>query len=70
MLETDGRRTLDARDLLYHEQEPWSPFDGRELRVYPMYTIVRGRVVCAEGELVGEPAGRFVRPEPRAPVAG
>ena len=70
VLETDGRRTLDARDLLYHDQEPWSPFDGRELRVYPMYTIVRGRVVCAEGELVGEPAGRFVRPPAHEPVAG
>jgi allantoinase len=56
VVETDGRRTLDARDLEFiPSQERWSPFDGRELRVFPQYTIVRGRTVFAEGSVVGEP---------------
>jgi len=55
IIETDGRRTLDARELEFiPSQERWSPFDGRELRVFPQYTIVRGRPVFAEGAVVGE----------------
>jgi allantoinase len=66
VLETDGRKTLDAREMEYHEQEPWSPFDGRELRVYPMYTVLRGRTLFAEGEVLGEPGyGEFLTPAER-----
>ena len=38
VLETNGSRTLDAQELEYHEQEKWSPFDGREVTVFPVYT--------------------------------
>ena len=63
-IETDGRRTLDARELEFiPSQERWSPFDGRELRVFPQYTIVRGRPVFAEGEIVGDRGyGRYLVP--------
>jgi allantoinase len=65
VVETDGRRTLDARELEYiPSQERWSPFDGRELRVYPQYTIVRGKTVFAEGAIVGERGhGTFLTPQ-------
>ena len=43
VLETNGRKTLDAQELEYHEQEKWSPYDGWEVTVYPVYTILRGR---------------------------
>jgi allantoinase len=56
VVETDGHRVLDAGDLEFiPSQEKWSPFDGRELRVFPQYTIVRGRIIFAEGSVVGEP---------------
>jgi len=68
VIETDGRRQIDARDLEYHRQEKWSPFDGWEVRVYPVYTVVRGNVIYAEGEIVGQPGyGQFVTKY--APVA-
>jgi dihydroorotase-like cyclic amidohydrolase len=61
VVETAGRRVLDARELEYHEQPAWSPFDGRELTVYPVYTILRGRVIFAEGSVDGAPGfGRLV----------
>ena len=62
VVETDGRKTLDARELEFiPSQERWSPFDGRELRVFPQYTIVRGQVVFAEGEVLGQPGhGAFL----------
>ena len=65
IVETDGRRTLDARELEFiPSQERWSPFDGRELRVFPQYTIVRGRTVFAEGAVVGERGhGAFLTPQ-------
>ena len=60
VVETDGRRVLDARELEYHDQPKWSPFDGREVRVYPLYTVLRGRVIFAEGAVAGEPGyGEF-----------
>jgi allantoinase len=61
VVETSGRREIDARNLEYHDQEAWSPFDGWEVRVYPVYTIVRGRIIYAEGDVVGVPGyGEFV----------
>jgi allantoinase len=55
VLETNGTRKLDAQELEYHEQEKWSPYDGWEVTVWPVYTILRGRVIAAEGAVVGEP---------------
>jgi dihydropyrimidinase len=55
VLETNGKRKLDAQELEYHEQEKWSPYDGWEVTVWPVYTILRGRVIAAEGAVVGEP---------------
>jgi allantoinase len=65
IVETDGRRTLDARELEFiPSQERWSPFDGRELRVFPQYTIVRGKTIFAEGAVVGERGhGTFLTPQ-------
>lgn len=55
VVETNGHRTLDASTLEYHEQERWSPFHGAELRVFPIYTVLRGKVIYADGEVRGAP---------------
>ena len=61
VVDTQTTRTLDARELEYHEQEKWSPYDGREVDVWPIYTLLRGQVVFAEGEVRGAPGdGRFL----------
>lgn len=39
----------------------WSPFHGRTVTGWPIYTIVRGAVVMHEDELVGMPGGKPVR---------
>jgi dihydroorotase len=39
----------------------WTPFDGVTVRGWPRATILRGRVVMREDELVGEPGGIPVR---------
>ncbi len=39
----------------------WTPFDGLSVTGWPLMTIVRGRIVMREGELVGDAAGEAVR---------
>ncbi len=39
----------------------WTPFAGMPVQGWPVATIVRGRVVMRDGEVLGEPQGRLVR---------
>ena len=39
----------------------WTPFAGMAVTGWPAATIVRGRVVMREDEVLGEPGGRLVR---------
>ena len=50
------------RDADLHSKNHVTPFDGRKTKGAPVATIVRGRIVMRDGELVGESAGRMVRP--------
>lgn len=45
-----------------HGKVRFTPYEGRPYRGAPVYTVVRGRVVAAGGEMVGEPGGRWVKP--------
>ena len=64
----DGDLTLvdlKARHVLKHEdmatRSGWTPFDGMECTGKAMATIVRGRVVMRDGDLIGSAHGRPVR---------
>ncbi len=56
---------LKAKHVLKHEdmatRSGWTPFDGMECTGKAMGTIVRGRVVMKDGELIGTAHGRPVR---------
>lgn len=56
---------LKAKHVLKHEdmatRSGWTPFDGMECTGKAMATIVRGRVVMRDGELIGRARGRPVR---------
>ena len=56
---------LKAKRTITHDQQAtrcgWTPFDGVEATGWPMATIVRGRVVMRDGELIGSAHGRPVR---------
>jgi allantoinase len=51
---------IEARRL--HSKNNVSPFDGWRGTGVPVMTIVRGQVVMQDGELVGQPSGKMVRP--------
>jgi dihydroorotase len=39
----------------------WTPFDGKRVTGWPMATVIRGRQVMRDGQLLGEAAGKPVR---------
>jgi len=61
LVEKGPARTLSAEDLFY--RHPHSPYVGRSLRVRVARTILRGRAVFCDGEIVSPPAGRLVKPQ-------
>ena len=45
-----------------HSQNPLGPWEGVPTRGMPVMTFLRGELAMRDGEPVGEPRGRFVRP--------
>ncbi|MBI1200017.1 MAG: dihydroorotase [Phenylobacterium sp.] len=56
---------LKARRTIRHDmmatRSGWTPFDGMEARGWPMATIIRGKVVMRDGEIVAPSQGEPVR---------
>jgi dihydroorotase len=44
----------------------WTPFDGLEVTGWPVATVLRGRVVARDGELLGPASGEPLRFAPTA----
>lgn len=59
LVDLKARRTLRHADMA--TRSGWTPFDGLEVTGWPMATIIRGRVVMRDGDLLGPAAGRPVR---------
>jgi dihydroorotase len=54
-----ARRTIRASEQA--NRAGWTPFDGFQAKGWPIATIIRGRIVMREGELVGPGGGEPVR---------
>ena len=56
---------MKARRTITHEQmatrSGWTPFDGFEATAWPMATIIRGKIVMRDDEVVAEGQGEPVR---------
>jgi dihydroorotase len=59
LIDLKARRTITAEWLA--SKCGWSPFEGMSVTGWPRATVVRGRVVMREDELLGSPAGAPVR---------
>ena len=59
LVDLKARRVIRSEDMA--SRCGWTPFDGFEATGWPMATIVRGRVVMRDGDLVGSAHGRPVR---------
>jgi dihydropyrimidinase len=49
----DPDRKVRIRHDLLHDGSDYTPYEGREVTGWPVLTMVRGRVVVRDGELVG-----------------
>ena len=59
LVDPDLRRTVSAADI--RSRAGRSPFEGVELTGWPVLTVLRGRVIAAEGALTEEtPCGAFL----------
>jgi dihydroorotase len=59
VVDLKARRTLRHQDMA--SRVGWTPFDGMEARGWPTATIIRGRVVMRDDEIVAPHEGQPVR---------
>jgi len=59
VVDLDSEQEVGA-DLLLSGQDH-CPFDGVTVRGWPVATVVGGRIAYRDGEVVGEPAGQYLR---------
>ncbi len=56
---------LNARRTIRHEEMAsrcgWTPFDGMIAKGWPVVTVIRGRIVMCEGQVVAPHTGEPVR---------
>ncbi len=57
----DLKRTRRIEDSWIVSPCGWTPFAGMSVTGWPVATIVRGRAVMREDEVLGEPGGKLVR---------
>jgi dihydropyrimidinase len=76
VVDLDLERTVRAEDL--QGMSDFSPFEGKQLRGWPVATVKGGRIVARNGKIVGPPTGRYIfrppanseaRPERPGPAA-
>ena len=59
IVDLKARRTIDNASMA--TRSGWTPFDGFEAKAWPMATIIRGRVVMRNDEIIAEGTGEPVR---------
>ena len=59
LVDLKAKRTITHAHMA--TRSAWTPFDGFEATGWPMATLVRGRVVMKDGDLIGSAHGRPVR---------
>ena len=59
VLDTSRRRTVRAQDL--HESD-YTPWEGKEVAAWPSVTVLRGKVMVADGKFYGDlKDGRYLK---------
>ena len=57
----DPEREVTISRASLHENGDYTPYEGYQLKGYPVFTMLRGRVIARDGEFVGDPGeGRFL----------
>ena len=57
------RKKILGKDYPVYSKTGFTPWEGKEVQGIPIYTIVRGKVVMKNGEILPKPGyGEFIRP--------
>jgi dihydroorotase len=59
VVDLKAKRTIT--NAMMKNKSGWTPFDGMDVTGWPKATIVRGRIVMRDDELIGSPLGKPVR---------
>lgn len=59
VVDLEAKRVI--RDLWIASRCGWTPFDGMKVTGWPVATVIGGRQVMRDGQLLGKPAGRAIR---------
>ncbi len=60
----DPHKVVTLRNEMLHHAVDHTPYEGIEVRGWPVMTISRGEIVCADGEVTSTPGrGRFLQCE-------
>ena len=59
VVDLKARRTIT--DLWIASRCGWTPFDGAAVTGWPVITVISGRIVMDDGQLLGNPAGKAIR---------
>ena len=59
VVDLKAKRTIT--NAMMKNKSGWTPFDGMQVTGWPKATIVRGRIVMRDDELLGAPLGKPVR---------
>lgn len=62
IVDMDKEGVIDVNKL--HSKNKPSPWHGWKVKGIPVCTVVRGHVQMRDGQVVGKPIGRMVRPKP------
>ena len=62
IVDMDKEGIIDVNKL--HSKNKPSPWHGWKIKGIPVCTVVRGHVQMRDGQLVGKPIGRMVKPKP------
>ena len=54
-------RTVRIENRMIASKVGWTAYDGREVRGWPVGTMIRGEIVMRDGALLGAPRGRPAR---------
>jgi allantoinase len=60
IVDMDRKTTIQNEKL--HSKNPLTVFHGFDVHGMPVQTYVRGNLVCKDGEIIGKPAGKLVKP--------
>ena len=58
VVDLELEKVVRAEDL--RGMSDFSPFEGKALRGWPVATIKAGKLMARDGEIVGEPSGRYL----------